>query len=107
MDLKVTGMGKSLGAAILFRIARTACERLSGVNSPTAGGKDDALVSIVFSAASVEGGDIGRTYRRNHNKSVRSVFLFAPITIVYLDLYDLLPEQGLARDLSTAGHIRI
>lgn len=46
--------GTSLSAATLFRVARAACERLQLIASPTAGGKDDALVSIVFSAASIE-----------------------------------------------------
>jgi hypothetical protein len=54
MDLQVTGTSKSLSAATLFRIAQTACERLNEVGSPTSGGNDNALVSIVFSAASVE-----------------------------------------------------
>ncbi len=54
MDLQVVSTGKSLSAATLFRVARTSCERLIAVSPPTAGEKDDALVSIVFSAASIE-----------------------------------------------------
>lgn len=54
MGLEVKGMGKVLSAAALFRVAKTACERLDQAGSPTSGGKDDALVSIVFSAASIE-----------------------------------------------------
>lgn len=54
MDLQVKATGKFISAATLFRIASSARERLNEVHSPTVGGKDDALVSIVFSAASIE-----------------------------------------------------
>lgn len=54
MDVAVTAAGKSLSAATLFRVAKSACERLKEVTSSTSGGKEDALVSIVFSAATLE-----------------------------------------------------
>jgi hypothetical protein len=51
--LSIKVAGKSLGAAHLFRIAKNACERLQG-KAPISGGEDDALVSTIFSAASME-----------------------------------------------------
>lgn len=54
MCIPVTSTFKTFSAPTLFRIAQTACELLNEVHSPTSGGNDNALVSIVFSAASVE-----------------------------------------------------
>ena len=53
MDFSIQFAGKCLGAANLFRVAKNACERLKG-KPPASGGQDDALVSILFSAASIE-----------------------------------------------------
>jgi len=53
MKLSIKFEGKSLSAAHLFRIAKNARERLQG-KAPTSGGQDDALISIIFSAASIE-----------------------------------------------------
>jgi hypothetical protein len=55
MDKQITFTGRHIGAPILFRVAKkNACERLSNAESSTFGGKDDALVAIIFSAVSIE-----------------------------------------------------
>ena len=51
--------------------------------------------------------NISGTNGRNHDKLMGRMVLFAPITIVYLELYHLTAEQRLTRDLRTAGHVAV
>lgn len=54
MAAPIVSKGINLSAGRLFLIAKSAYERIQTVCSPTSGNQDDALVSIVFSAASIE-----------------------------------------------------
>jgi hypothetical protein len=46
--------GLNLSAGPLFSIAKSNCESIQNVASPTTGGQDAALITIIFSAASIE-----------------------------------------------------
>jgi len=54
MAAPITSKGINLSAGRLFLIAKRAFERIQGVSVPTSGNQDDALVAIIFSAASIE-----------------------------------------------------
>lgn len=54
MDIPISAQGKLLSAGRLFLVATGAYERLKVLSSSTSGGKDDALIIIVFCAAALE-----------------------------------------------------
>ena len=54
MDVPISAQGKLLSADRLYFVAKNAYERLKVFSSSTSGGKDDALVVLLFCAAALE-----------------------------------------------------